>query len=164
MLSWLQQIHTTFVRFSCLLLASVQPFVRLSKIMIIIWLAVSLITVEYNMIQWSYLIIIIMYSSATEMHNSHGRPGSRLFVHIFICNCKARKVPMHKLHKEHHTSNSLLNMGFWQMELLLWEIVWGLLDAWWPAKTWHLMTHHRPIQWVSWSFHFGVQVSCTYSI
>ena len=26
--------------------------------------------VQYNMIQWSYLIIIIMYSSATKMYNS----------------------------------------------------------------------------------------------
>jgi len=30
----------------------------------------SLITVKYNMIWWSYSIIIIMYSSATKMHNS----------------------------------------------------------------------------------------------
>jgi hypothetical protein len=35
----------------------------------------SLITVEYNIIWWLYLIIIILYSSATKMHNSGTVPA-----------------------------------------------------------------------------------------
>ena len=38
---------------------------------------------EYNMIWWSYLIIIIMYSSATKVHNSGAVPTC--MCHIWSC-------------------------------------------------------------------------------
>ena len=49
------------------------------------WLQLSTIQYdyEYNMIWWSYLIIIIMYSSATEMHNSGAVPAC--MCHIWSC-------------------------------------------------------------------------------